>query len=67
MASNHRYHVEWSAPNYRNSIGTNVLAKNKPDAIKAAKRKLGSKVKVQRLHHFDAWRIPVRGSSPRYR
>ncbi len=53
----HRYFVEWSAPNYRNSGSTTVMANNKPSAIQRAKRKLGSKVKKQYLNRFDAWRI----------
>jgi hypothetical protein len=53
----HRYFVEWSAPNYRDSKSMIVLAGTKPAAIKVAKEKLGAKVKKQHLHHFDAWRI----------
>ena len=52
----HRYFVEWSAPNYRNSKSLKVLADTKVEAIKKAKAKLGGKVKAQYLHHFDAWR-----------
>jgi hypothetical protein len=53
----HRYLVEWSAPNYRDSKNVHVLAENKQDAIKKAKKKLGDKVKKQSLHHFYAIKI----------
>lgn len=53
----HRYFVEWSAPNYLNAGSTRVLADDKREAIVRARRKLGSKVKSQYLHHFDAWRV----------
>lgn len=56
----HRYFVEWSAPNYRDSGSTVVLARTKPEAVSAAKKKLGAKVKTKHLHHFDAWRYNKR-------
>jgi hypothetical protein len=59
MVSNtkqHRYFVEWSAPDYHNSGNTAVLASTKPQAISRAKKKLGNRVKNQHLSHFDAWR-----------
>jgi len=56
----HRYSVEWSAPNYRNSGMTAVIADNQPDAVKKAKKKLGNRVKKQYLSKFRAWRATVR-------
>jgi hypothetical protein len=53
----HKYFVEWSAPNYKNSRNMTVIVSTKSEAISKAKKKLGSKVKTQHLHHFSAWRI----------
>ena len=61
----HRYFVEWSAPNYRNSGSTTVMASNKPDAIQRAKKKLGSRVKKQYLSRFNAWRLFANRALPR--
>ncbi len=50
----HRYLVEWSAPNYRDSKNLSVLAATKGSAINKAKERLGKKVKEKHLHHFYA-------------
>ena len=55
----HRYFVEWSAPNYKHSSSMRGLAYNKTDAITTAKKKLGKRVTTQFLHHFDAFRISI--------
>ena len=54
--ANHRYFVEWSAPNYHNSGMTTVMAANQSDAVGKAKKKLGNRVKKQYLSKFRAWR-----------
>jgi len=56
----HRYYVEWSAPISSNSGETVVLANRKRDAINAAKRKLGTRVKRERLYNFVAWRVSTK-------
>ena len=48
------YLVVWSAPDHRNSGSQSTKEKNKPEAVKKVKAKLGSKVKKFHLHHFDA-------------
>ena len=55
-----RYYVEWSAPDYRKSGSTTVMANNQPEAVKKAKKKLGKRVKKQYLNHFRAWRATRR-------
>jgi hypothetical protein len=51
----HRYYVEWSSPNYKFAGGTRVLALNKTDAVKKAKRKIGSsEIKKKHLFRFNA-------------
>ncbi len=52
----HRYAVVWSAPNYRDSGMTFVMAGTAPGAVTRAKKKLGSKVKTKHLSKFRAWR-----------
>lgn len=52
----HRYMIEWSAPNYRNSGTTTTMASNQKQAVSNAKKKLKGRVKKQYLHNFRAWR-----------
>ena len=53
----HRYSVTWTAPNCRHGGITMVMANNQREAIKKAKKKLGSKVKKQQLRDFGALRF----------
>ena len=50
----HRYRVDWSAPNHRDSGSVTLLASTQSSAKSKAKARLGKKVKERHLHGFTA-------------